>query len=327
MTDSQTSQVNANLIGSIELVLDVPAAAEDLLSLLLFEHGAAGVEIDDPAVILTHLASGDWDASVFDQSPPVAGRVRLRALFPDDAAGGRTVAEIRAALPAGEDIRVESRRLPPIDWQRQWKQSFTACALGEKLWLTPHWLDAPPPPGRVRLAVDPGMAFGTGQHATTAMMLEMIEEYLAPGEPVLDLGCGSGILGIAALKLGASRVIGVDIDPACEAAVHSHLAINHIDPARYRFHLGDVLTDERLMRRLRRDKAQLVLANINGAVVHDLTQVAGRFMAHGGYFLCSGVLAEQGGIIAQAMVYAGLSLLTSRERDGWAAFAAVAAYE
>jgi ribosomal protein L11 methyltransferase len=313
-------------IGYIELTMDAAAENEELLALLLFEQGATGVQIDDPAVILAHLQAGDWDASVFDDAPPTPGRVGLRALFPHDATGELAVAAIRAAVDEDADIRLAARYLPPTDWQEQWKQAFTSGALGERLWLTPYWLEAPSSE-RISLAVDPGMAFGTGQHGTTAMMLELLEEYLQPGAEVIDLGCGSGILGIAALKLGASRVIGVDIDAVCATAVRRHLEINDVEPARFQFHQGDVLTDQQLMRHLRQHKSQLVLANINAAVVHDLCGVVGRFMQQNGYFICSGVLAEYGGMIAQALVNSGLALLASRERDGWAAFVAVAAYE
>ena len=159
------------------------------------------------------------------------------------------------------------------------------------------------------------------------MMLEMIEEYIEPGQTIVDLGCGSGILAIAGLLLGATHAVGVDIDPVCEEAVREHLRLNGIDESRFTYYTGDIVCDDRLQHKVRRQKGQLVVANITKDVLVDLAGVAGRFMAPQGVICCSGVLRDFGAEVAEALVYANMSVINSRVEGEWAAFAAVRAYE
>ena len=144
---------------------------------------------------------------------------------------------------------------------------------------------------------------------------------------VLDIGCGSGILAIAALKLGASEAIAVDIDEVCGPAVAEHLRINDLPAERLRFYAADILADDRLQRSLRREKGQLVLANINAEVLRDLAGVVGRFMAPGGYFIASGILADYAGPVAKSLIYAGLAIIGQRQVGDWVSYVAVVAYE
>lgn len=311
----------------IQITLTAPRRWEEELTMLLFDQGAEGVEVQDNALITQHLQAGDWDASIFDGQELPTEQVRLRTLLPLNAAGRAAAQQLRDQAQQRPGVSCELEILPPVDWQEQWKRGFSGRPLAERLWLRPYWDENPPPAGRVAVTISPGMAFGTGDHATTAMMLELIETYLQPGGRVIDFGCGSGILGVAALHLGADSAVGVDIDPVCEAAVAEHLRLNQIDPARFEFHLGDILASEKLQRSLRRNKGQLVLANINAAVLRDLAGIVGRFMAPGGYFLCSGILIDYAAEVAQAIVNAGLSLVGSRRQGDWAAYVAVASYE
>ncbi len=311
----------------IEIRLEAPRELEERLTMLLFDLGAEGVEVADNAIIMRHLAAGDWDASVFDGQELPTARVSLRALTPLDAAG-RAMAEAVLAEAGGlPDVDIYCDVVPPQDWQEKWKEGFVARPVGDRLWIRPYWDETPPPEGRIPINVNPGMAFGTGDHPTTEMALELIEEYLQPGERVVDFGCGSGILAIAALKLGASEAIAVDIDEVCGPAVAEHLRINDLPAERLRFYAADILADDRLQRSLRREKGQLVLANINAEVLRDLAGVAGRFMAPGGYFIASGILADYAGPVAKSLIYAGLAIIGQRQVGDWVSYVAVAAYE
>ena len=315
------------LVDYIEFKLDAPAAREEELTMLLFDNGAQGVEVDDPAAIRRHLEQGDWDASVFDGQEIAVGQVHLRSLMPLDEAGRKAAEAVRAATNAMDDVDCEINVVEPTDWQEKWKEGFKARPVGDKLWLRPYWDETPVPEGRVAITVNPGMAFGTGDHATTSMVLEMIEEYIEPGQTIVDLGCGSGILAIAGLLLGAEQAVGVDIDPVCEAAVREHLRLNGIDESRFTYYTGDIVCDDRLQHRIRRQKGQRVVANITKDVLVDLAGVAGRFMAPQGVICCSGVLRDFGAEVAEALVYANMSVINSRTEGEWAAFAAVRAYE
>lgn len=315
------------LVDYIEFKLDAPAAREEELTMLLFDHGAQGVEVNDPAIIRRHLEQGDWDASVFDGQDIAVGMVHLRSLLPLDEAGRRAAEAVRAATNAMDDVDCEINVVEPVDWQEKWKEGFRSRPVGDRLWVRPYWDEAPVPEGRVALTVNPGMAFGTGDHPTTSMMLELIEEYIEPGHTIVDLGCGSGILAIAGLLLGAERALGVDIDPVCQEAVREHLRLNGIEESRFTYYTGDIVCDDRLQHKVRQQKGQLVVANITKDVLVDLAGVAGRFMAPQGVICCSGVLRDFGAEVAEALVYANMSVINSRTEGEWSAFAAVRAYE
>lgn len=312
-----------------KISLDAPAEREEDITMLMMEHGAGGVEIYDPALIKQHLEAGDWDASVFDGQDIVVGTVTLSCLIEGGEEAAKPLLDAIAAYAQATGLGL-SPRLEAVaeqDWQNGWKRSFQPLLIGEKLFVKPYWDESPVPEGRIPLLIDPGMAFGTGDHATTAMMLEMIEEYQQPGQRIMDFGCGSGILAIAGLLLGASEAVAVDMDPVCAEATKRHLELNHIDPERFTFICGDIIGEEKLQRQLRRDKAQLVVANINFAAVYDLARIVFRFMAPNAMFLCSGILADQGGILANRLVNTGLAIIKSREQGEWCAFGCVISYE
>ena len=306
----------------IEIRIEAPREQEDILTTLLFEQGAAGVEIDDPAVIMQHLESNDWDASVFDGREFDTARIKLRSLLPGDEAGHKAAAGIVDAVKTMAGVVISSAVVPPVDWQNKWKEGFTSKPIGQHLWLRSYWDEAPVPKGRSTVTVSPGMAFGTGDHATTEMVLEWLDKYLQPGESVLDLGCGSGILGIAALKLGASHVVGVDIDEVCVNAVREHWRINNIVGTQFAFYLGDVLHDEKLQHVLRQEQAGLVVANITADVLTELADSVSGLLIPGGRFICSGILDRYDDTVAQALDKAGMIVKDRRKMGEWVSYVA-----
>ncbi len=312
-----------------QITLEVPAAAEEDFTMVLFDNGAEGVEVQSPALIQAHLEAGDWDASVFDGQTLDTDRVTLRCLFlrPETARQAAEAAQ-RLAESRALDYRISLEQVPEVDWQSKWKEGFRPMAVGERLWLSPAWDESPVPADRVCVRINPGRAFGTGDHATTRMALQFLEEQLQPGETLIDLGCGSGLLGIAGLKLGAAKVTAVDIDPVCAEAVAEHCGLNGIGPEQLEFLCGDVLADEKLQRRLRREnKADLVVANITADVIYDLARIVGRFMAPGARFICSGILDEYAAAIGDRLVNCGLAVIGELHEAGWTSYACVPAYE
>ena len=290
--------------------------------MVMLEQGAEGIEVNDPALIRQHLEAGDWDASVFDGQDIVTGQVTLRTLFADPAQAENCRAALQRLLERENlPLLLESTVIPYTDWQEKWKESFPPLPIGKRLWIKPYWLTEETPDGRIPVVIDPGMAFGTGDHATTAMALALMEEYLVPGHVVMDLGCGTGILSIAGLKLGAKKAVAVDIDDVCAPVVQEHFQLNQIRPEQYDYSTGDILTDEKLQWKCRRNKAQILVANITADVIFHLAGIAGRFLAPDGYFICSGILEEYSGKIAQQLVNSGFIIVTTRKKDGWVAFA------
>ena len=266
--------------------------------------------------------------------------------LPDDSQG-RAVGPLRVAayLPVEEGLEERRRRLeealwylgriqplPPAqfrtiqdtDWSESWKQHYRPIAIGRQMVIVPAWLPSPEP-GRVAIRIDPGMAFGTGTHPTTQLCLQLIEEtfFLNPapsGLNVIDLGCGSGILAIAALKVGAHSALGVDIDAlAIEAASHN-AALNGVEG---RLELGLGSLAEILGGKFGLRQAGLVLANILAPVlVRLLDEGLGELALPGGRMVLSGILAEQAGDVQSALERNGLELVDTLRIEDWVALAA-----
>jgi ribosomal protein L11 methyltransferase len=193
--------------------------------------------------------------------------------------------------------------------------------VGRRIYIVPDWMRGRPvPEGRTPLYLNPGLTFGTGSHPTTQLCLELLEGTLRPGDRVLDLGCGSGILAIAALALGASRAAGVDIDPKAADVAFENAALNGIGPDRLSVYAGDVLTDKRLAGRLNPGQNRVVLANIVADVIIPLSARAGDFLAPDGVFLTSGIIEGRQGEVRAALEGNGFAVTGHRERGGWHAF-------
>ena len=202
------------------------------------------------------------------------------------------------------------------DWANNWKQYFKPLAVGKKLLICPTWESADNADGRTVLSVDPGMAFGTGGHDTTRLVLETLEQFLTPDTTVLDVGCGSGILSIAALTLGAASAAAVDIDDKCLTVAYENAALNGIGRDRYTVLVGDAVSDRAL-------KAQLgggydiVVANIVADVIIGLSGQVRPFLKEGGLFLCSGIIDTRADEVADALRHAGWTIEDTRSGEGW----------
>ena len=167
--------------------------------------------------------------------------------------------------------------------------------------------------------LDPGLTFGTGSHATTQLCLTALEEAVQGGEKVLDLGCGSGILSIAALKLGAASALAVDIDDKCLDVAYENAALNGIGKDTYTVKVGDILSDQALRSQIG-GGYQVVLANIVADVIIALAPFVPSLLAPGGVFLCSGIIDDRAEEVAQALRQAGWTITQTRSADGWFAY-------
>jgi len=249
----------------------------------------------------------------------------------------RAAIERLRALPFEADIgplRIRENRIDEEDWANNWKQYYTPMPVGERLLICPSWeRDTLPEEAigrRKVLLMDPGMAFGTGAHHTTRMCLELLDKHTRPGGKVLDIGCGSGILAIAALLLGADRAQCVDIDPVAERVVRDNLRQNGIGDARCAVTTGNFLTDEALRQRAG-NGYDIVAANIVAGVIVPLCPFVPQLLKLGGLFLCSGIIDERAGEVQSALETAGFTLIEKLraadtgpegETSGWIAFLA-----
>lgn len=202
------------------------------------------------------------------------------------------------------------------DWANNWKQYYKPLAIGERLLVLPSWEDEPEGNTRTVLRLDPGMAFGTGAHHTTRMCLEYLEQVVQTGQEVLDLGCGSGILSIASLLLGAEDAVAVDIDPIAERIARENADMNGLGNAHYHIKIGDVLTDARLQR-LIAGQYDVVVANIVADVIIRLAPLAKGYCKPGAPFIVSGVIDERRDEVLAALRAAGFTVEDMKNAEGW----------
>ena len=278
--------------------------------------GVEGISIEDEADFRRFLEENRkyWDYVEDALLQHFDGLSRVKFYFPDDAQGRGELARIQAAL--GREI--ETQTMADEDWENGWKRYYAPIPVGERLLIVPEWMEAEAG-DRTVLRLDPGLAFGTGSHATTQMCLRALEELAAPGKRVLDLGFGSGILGLASLALGCASVTGCDIDPkAPEAAMHN-AALNGVGPERCTLYAGDLLSDEGMRRRLG-SGYDVVLANIVADVIIPLSAFARRFMAPDAAFVCSGIIGFRAEEVENALRRNGFEIVERYAEAEWRCF-------
>ncbi len=299
----------------IEVSVNTPKEALDRRCEEMAAMGADGFVIeneDDFRDFLDHNHMY-WDYVDEELENRFAGVSRIKCYLTDDADGHAILRKIRDAYGAVETAFIEDS-----DWENNWREYYKPIEVGEKLVVVPAWEEAPAD-GRVPLRLDPGLIFGTGSHATTRMCLAALERFCAPGVRVLDLGCGSGILGIGALLLGCGTCLGVDVDPKAPDVVLSNAALNAIGPERMTAWAGDILADESLRRRIGGGYG-LVLANIVADVIIPLTKLARGFMAEDGVFICSGIIENRWPETEAALRANGFRILEHRSEEEWHCF-------
>lgn len=318
----------------MEVSIDTTPEGIEPVSGLLLSLGVSGLQIEDEADFLNFLDQNKTYWDYVDEALRARNRgvSRVKCYLPDDEAGRKALGEIQSALK-GLPERVPGSNLGPLalgaarvrseDWENNWKAYYRPFPVGERLFIIPEWeRETPVPEGRVPLYLNPGLIFGTGSHASTRLCLRALEGRVRPGDRVLDLGCGSGILSLAALGLGASAAWGCDIDPKAAAVVRENGARNGIGPERLAVCTGDILSDGRLRKTLSAEPYALIFANIVADVILALAAWVPAWLRPEGVFLCSGILEERAAEVAAALDAAGLTRRDRTEEDGWVCFAA-----
>jgi ribosomal protein L11 methyltransferase len=301
----------------LEFTLLVPAADVEAAADVLRRHCPSGVSIEEPI-----LARDGEESYALDHGQPVT----VRAYLPrqgDVARRRRALRRELAALGLGSALRSRWRR--EEEWAEAWKRFFGVERVARRLVVCPTWIDYAPRPEEVVIRLDPGMAFGTGQHATTRLCLEVLESRLraegeAPGRPplrVLDLGTGSGILAIAAALLGATRVLALDVDPVAVGVARQNVAVNGVE-GRVRVVEGSLSAASALLEE-GGPRFDLVLANVSTAAIIEMAPALGRALALGGTLVASGIGDASAEACQGALERAGLKVLDQAHREGWCA--------
>ena len=305
----------------LEIAVNTTPDKLDEVTARLTAAGMDGLVIEDEGDFLQFLEQNRkyWDYVDQELLDRMKGVTRVKFYVTDDEDGRAQLERYTRGL--GWEYTVTP--LADNDWAYSWQKYYKPLAIGQRLYVVPEWQrEEPVPQGRSPLYLNPGLTFGTGSHASTQLCLEGVEEHTAAGRPVLDLGCGSGILSIAALCLGASTAVAVDIDPKAVDVAYENAALNGIGKDRYTVLAGDVISDASLAAELAQEKYHLVLANIVADVIIPLSLRVPQMLAEDGVFLCSGIIDTRAHEVEAALKKNGLSVTRKREKNGWVALEA-----
>ena len=318
----------------LELHIDTTHAGLEPVETLLSSLGIDGVVIDDETEFQDFLENNHqyWDYVDEDLEKEMQGKSRVTFYLQADEEGFARMGEVRIALEnlkktaqACGTLLMTMDSLQDADWENNWKQYYKPMEIGERLLVIPQWEQEDPKVrkalegGRVPLILEPGLTFGTGSHATTRLCLTALEQAVQGGEKVLDLGCGSGILSIAALKLGAASALAVDIDDKCLDVAYENAAMNGIGRDTYTVKVGDILSDEALRAEIG-GGYDVVLANNVADVIIGLGPMVRSLLRENGVFLCSGIIDTRAEEVADKLRQAGLEILDTRSSEGWYAY-------
>lgn len=290
----------------------------DLIANILMELGAAGTEIDDPSLVNEYIDAGLWDYTDLPRAEDTE-TVTVRAYLPEDArlessllVLAERIAALRhagAALGAGT---ISHSFVADEDWAETWKAYIHTEKIGERIVVRPTWEEYTPSADEIVIELDPGAAFGTGAHATTAMCLRWLEHLVSPGMRVYDVGCGSGILAVAAAKLGAGEVIAMDYDPVAVSVAEENIRQNNV-------HNVVACESDLLSTCEGAAPAELITANIIADVIVRLFAQLDRHLAPGGTLLASGIIDDRIADVEHAAAEHGFTVLDMTCEKEWAA--------
>ncbi len=311
----------------LALHIDTSPAGLEPVSAMLEDLGIEGLVIEDEGDFRDFLEHNRqyWDYVDEELDQSMTGKCRITFYVEESDQGFTTVAAVRIAMA---DLKKEHPEYAPLlmtmdgiedaDWENNWKAFYKPMEIGERLIVIPDWEEADPH-GRVALRMNPGLTFGTGSHATTRLCLQALEKLVHPGMKVLDLGCGSGILSIAALLLGADSAFACDIDEKAVDVAYENAALNGVGREKYTVRAGDVTSDQRLRKEMG-GSWDIVVANIVSDVIIALAPTVGELLAENGVFICSGIIDDRAEEVKGKLEEAGFAILESRSSEGWFSF-------
>ena len=296
--------------------------AEDIVSSMLMDLGIQGVEIEDK-VPLTAADKEQMFVDILPETGADDGVAYLSFYLDEEEDAGAILAEVRGGLSelsawtdVGEGI-IEESQTEDLDWMNNWKQYFHQFYVDDIL-IIPSWEDVKPEDSeKMVIHIDPGTAFGTGMHETTQLCIRQIRKYVTDRTRILDVGCGSGILGMLALKFGAAYSVGTDLDPCAVEATHENMQGNGIRPDQYEVMIGNLINDPEIQERVGYEKYDIVAANILADVLVELTPVIVSQLKTGGIYITSGIIDDKEQTVVEAVERAGLEVLEVTYQGEW----------
>ena len=299
----------------LEITVNTAADTVEAVAAQLTARGFSDLVIEDQAEFESFLEENRayWDYIDEDFQEKLVGLSRIKLYLEDtDTAAMARLEDAVSAL--GLSMQVSA--LPDTDWTESWKDSYPPQEVGRQLVVLPYWLESTET-DRKKIILDPGLTFGTGAHPSTQMVMETMEDVVRPGFHCLDLGSGSGILSITALRLGAESAVGVDIDPKAETIARENAAYNGFAAPAFTALTGNVTEDKALMGKLARQDYDLLLVNIVADVIIGLSPVLPDFMTGRTQLICSGILDSRLADVTDALENAGLTVTAIRSKEEW----------
>ena len=294
----------------------------------LYQLGITGLEIEDEQDFLDFLENNKqyWDYVDEELMKQKHTETKVSCYVSNDMNGNELLIAIRDSMKEMKDLdddnsygrlEVEIENTSTEDWANNWKKYFHPMEVGEKILIKPEWEELTEPTDRLVFNINPGMSFGTGSHYTTQLCIEALEKYIKPGIKMLDLGCGSGILSILSLMLGAKEAVAVDIDPNAVDTAYENAQMNNIGREHYKVLSGNVVTDKDIQDIISQDKYEVVAANIVADVIIGLAPKAREYMKEGGVFITSGIIEGRQDEVKEALEENGFEIVDIRNRKDW----------
>ena len=299
----------------LEITIETDSAHIASTAAALTAHGFAELVIEDQSEFETFLDENRayWDYIDEDFQERLQGLSHIKLYLEDTDHAG--LEKLRGCVEKLK-LSMTVAALAETNWEESWKDNYPAVEVGKNLIVVPYW-SADETKGRTPIILDPGLTFGTGAHASTQMVMEAMEETVRDGFRCLDLGSGSGILSLAALRLGAKSAIGVDIDPKAEDIARENAAYNGFASPEFTALTGNVTEDKALMESLSGEEYDLVLVNIVADVIIGLSPVLPHFLNEHSTLICSGILDVRLDDVTAALQKAGLQITCVRSKEDW----------
>ena len=305
----------------LELTIDtVPGKAEKTAAALT-AGGFSELIMEDQGEFEAFLEENRacWDYIDEELQEKLQGLSCIKLYLEDEDKAGLSRLEVLLEKLRGEELGQLQLTVKPLaeeNWEESWKDNYPPQPIGEKLIVLPYWR-ADETDGRLPVILDPGLTFGTGAHPSTQMVVETMETVIKPGAACLDLGSGSGILSITALRLGAKSAIGVDIDPKAEDIARENAAYNGFSAPAFTALTGNVVADKALMDKLSAAQYDVVLVNIVADVINGLAPVLPRFLGENTTLICSGILDTRLSDVVNALEQAGIAVTATKAKEEW----------
>lgn len=298
--------------------------AEDFLSAMLAEIGIQGIEIEDN-IPLSKADQADMFIDFLPELPPDEG-ISFISFYLDDGEDHSElleqvrlgIEEQRQFVDVGEGS-ITSSDTEDLDWMNNWKEYFHSFSI-ENILIKPTWEELQDEDrDKILIEIDPGISFGTGKHETTQLCIRQLIKYIKDDKhpKVLDVGCGSGILSIVALKLGAKEVVGTDLDENCMTSTYDNMKVNHLEEKLGTFYVGNLIDDSKLQEKVGHEEYEVVVANILADVIIPMAPVIPDRLKEGGIFITSGIIDFKEQEVREAIEAAGLTILEVNHQGEW----------